>query len=153
MKKRKDDAIGCSDLNSSGKMSCQVECLFFMAEKKNIITLNDELRGCSMKDRQGLDHACAWCVRNHVRGLMWSKEFVYHRCHERELIAVLNALTAEAHGRNCSIESSDSSLLHVEFPPSWLKYQHIAAIFLSTRAQSFNNLQNERSRWKVIRVT
>lgn len=51
-------------------------------------------------------------------GLMWSEEFVYHRCHERELVAVLYALAAEAHGRNCSIESSDTSLLHVEFPPS-----------------------------------
>lgn len=42
---------------------------------------------------------------------------------------------------------------YMEFPPSWLKYQHIAAIFPSTRAQSFNNLQNEGGRWEVIKVT
>lgn len=30
-----------------------------------------------------------------MKGLMWSEEFFYHRCHERELTAVLYALTAE----------------------------------------------------------
>jgi len=77
----------------------------------------------------------------------------YHRCHERKLMAALYALTAEAHGSNCRTESSASSLLHFEFPPSWLKYQHIAAIFPSTRAHSFNNLQNEGGWWEVIWVT
>lgn len=42
---------------------------------------------------------CMMC-REHMRGLMWSEEFVYYRCHERELKAVVNALTAEAHVGN-----------------------------------------------------
>lgn len=85
------------------------------------------------------------------RRLMWSKKLVYHRCHEKMLPAVPNALTAYA--RSCQIEISDSPVLHVEFPPSWLKYRHIANIFLSMRRQSFNNLQHEGGRWKVTKVS
>lgn len=90
-----------------------------------------------------------------IMGEVWCgpKSFFYHTCHERELMAALCPLTADARGRKCRIESSNSCLLHVEFPPSWLKYQHIDATFPPTRAQSFNNLQNEGGRWEAIKVT
>jgi len=71
---------------------------------------------------------------------MWSEEFFYCTCLERNLIAVLYTVC-------------NSSSLHVEFPPRWLKYQHIAAIFPPTRGLSFNNLQNEGGRWEAIKVT
>lgn len=120
---------------------------------KNIVTVM--VWGHLIKDIVRVEYldlacACAYCMR----GLMWSKEFFYLRCHEREFMAVLYGLTAETHGRNCRTETSDSSLLHVEFPPSWLKYCiSILLPYSLPQEHSFNNLQNGGGRWEAIKVT
>lgn len=121
--------------------------------KKQVDPLWDAGLGPWVLFRPGLCMYTLW--RGTLQGLMWAEEFFfYQRCHERGYSCTPWQLkpVVGTEGWRAAIKAS-SSLLHVEFPRSWLKYQHIAAIFPPTRAPSFNNLQNEGGRWEAIKVT
>lgn len=86
-----------------------------------------------------------WVRSNEKRTWLEQQNFQRVLCPRRceiEVIAEESGLMAEAHVGNNRTEKSDSSL-HEEFPPSWLKYQHIAATFPPSWT-SFNHLLNKR---------